>query len=209
MRLGDIEWGGQPAYLVAIRDVTSHFLAESELKKVRDELYGKVEGRTAELIETNRTLLSEVGEKKQVLIAMNETSASLKEYRDLLSLVCRETVRTNKTGVDNLGKLIEAFGFNKEMTRLLSAPLESFNESSKLAGEAINYLRSQEPVVKPVDIMDAIAQVKAQYPENDKRIAILVQPSPPCLVEANEMIEDALSGICGERHGSVEYRTGS
>ncbi|HEY3421799.1 MAG TPA: PAS domain S-box protein [Methanocellaceae archaeon] len=195
MHLGDIEWGGQPAYLVTIRDVTSHFIAESELKKVRDELYGKVEGRTAELIETSRTLLSEVGEKKQVLIAMNEASAGLKAYRDLLSLVCREIVHTNKIGVDNLGKLIEAFGFNKEMTRLLGTPLESFNESSKLAGEAIKYLRSQDPIVKPVDITDAIAQVKAQYPANDKRIAILVSASTPCLVEANELIEDALSGI--------------
>ncbi len=193
--LGEIQWGGQPAYLVAIRDVTSQFLSESELKKVRDELYGKVEGRTAELIETNRTLLSEVGEKQQVLIAMNEASASLKEYRDLLSMVCRETVRANKSGVDNLGKLIEAFGFNKEMTRLLSAPLESFKESSKFAGEAIDYLRSQDPVVKPVDITNAIAQVKAQYPENDKRIAIISRPSLPCLVEANDLIEDALSGI--------------
>lgn len=195
MCLGDIEWGGQPAYMVTIRDVTSHFQAQSELKKVRDELYGKVEGRTAELIETNRTLLSEVGEKKQVLIAMNEANSSLKEYRDLLSLVCRESIRTNKAGVDNLGKLIDAFGFNKEMTRLLSAPLESFNESSKLAGEAIKFLRSQDPSVKPVDITDAIAQVKAQYPANDKRIAILVKPSPPCPVNANDLIEDALSGM--------------
>ncbi len=195
MCLGDIEWGGQPAYLVAIRDVTSHFMVQSELKKVRDELYGKVEGRTAELIETNRTLLSEVGEKKQVLIAMNEANASLKEYRDLLSLICCETIHTNKTGVDNLGKLIEAFGFNKEMTRLLSAPLESFNESSKLAGETIKYLRSQDPSVKPVDIIDAIAQVKAQYPANDKHIAILVNTSTPCPVLANELIEDAISDI--------------
>ncbi len=195
MRLGDIEWGGHPAYLVTIRDVTSHFLIESELKKVRDDLYGKVEGRTAELIETHRALLSEVGEKKQVLIAMSETSTSLKEYRDLLSLVCREIVRTNKIGVDSLGKMMEAFSFNKEMTRLLGTPLGSFNESSKLAGEAIKYLRSQEPIVKPTDIIDAIAQVKAQYPENDKRLAIFVQPSPPCMAEANDLIEDALSGI--------------
>lgn len=207
MRLGDIEWGGQPAYLVTIRDVTSHFLSESELKKVRDDLYGKVEGRTAELIEANRTLLSEVGEKKQVLIAMNETSASMKSYRDLLSLVCREIVHTNKNGVDNLGKLIEAFGFNKEMTRLLSAPLESFNESSRLAGEAIKYLRSQEPVIRPVDMADAIVQVKARYPASDRRIAILAQPSSPCQVEANEMIEDALAGIVEDsRERSVPNR---
>ncbi len=195
MCLGDIEWGGQPAYLVTIRDVTSHFQVQTELKKVRDELYGKVEGRTAELIETNRTLLSEVGEKKQVLIAMNEANASLKEYKDLLSLICRETIHTNKIGVDNLGKLIEAFGFNKEMTRLLSAPLESFNESSKLAGETIKYLRSQDPSVKPVDITDAITQVKAQYPANDKLVSIFVNPSPPCPVVANELIEDVLSCI--------------
>ena len=195
MCLGDIEWGGRPAYLVTIRDVTSHFLAESELKKVRDELYGKVEGRTAELIETHRTLLSEVGEKKQALIAMNEANSSLKEYRDMLLLVCGEIIHTNKAGVDNLGKLVEAFGFNKEMTRLLSTPIESFNESSKLAGEAIKYLRSQDPSVKPVDITDVISQFKAQYPDNDQRIAILVNPSPPCQVIANELIEDALSGI--------------
>lgn len=195
MCLGDIEWGGQPAYLVTVRDVTSHFLVESEFRKVRDDLYGKVEGRTAELIETNRALLSEVGQKKQALMAMNEAHVSLMEYRDMLSLVCREIIHANKTGVDNLSKLIEAFGFNKEMTRLLSTPLESFNESSKLAGESIKYLRSQDPVLKPVDMADAIDQVKAQYPANDKHIAILVKPSPPCRVEANELIEDVLSGI--------------
>jgi PAS domain S-box-containing protein len=195
MRMGAIEWGGQPAYLVNVKDVTSHDKAETELRKVRDELYGKVEGRTAELMETHRTLLSEVIEKKQALTAMNEANDRLKEYRDLLVPVCVGIVHANNTGMEHLEKLIEAFGINKEMKRLLSAPLESFRESSKLAVDAIKLMRSPDISVKAVEIGEIIQRVKAQYPRSDNRVAMIVNPLPACQVMANELAEDAFNGI--------------
>lgn len=195
MRMGAIEWSGQPAYLVTFKDITNHDKVETELRKVRDELYGKVEGRTAELMETHRSLLSEVAEKNRALTAMNEANDRLKENQDLLVRICSGIVRANNTGVDQLEKLIEAFSTNKEMMRLLSAPLESFNESSKLAVDTIKLIRSPDMGVKAVEIREIIQQVRAQYPQSDKRIAIIVNLLPACPVMANELVEDAFNGI--------------
>jgi PAS domain S-box-containing protein len=194
MRTGAIEWAGQPAYLVTFKDITSHDRVETELKKVRSELYGK----------------ADPDGKTQALMAVNDIDSRLKECRDLMVLACSGILHTNNTGASQLVKLIEAFGINKEMTRLLSAPLESFGESSKLAVEAMKFARSQEISIKAVAIEEVIRQVKAQYPPGDQRVTMIIKPLPACEILANELTWEAFNGIVEngmERSGEGRHLT--
>jgi len=61
------------------RDVTKRKLAEQVLEKINAELESRVEARTAELVEANRQLKVEVGERKQAEQALKKREKELKK----------------------------------------------------------------------------------------------------------------------------------
>ncbi|MGA9140847.1 MAG: PAS domain S-box protein [Methanocella sp.] len=83
MRMVEVEWKGQPSYLVSIRDVTWHVQQEEELSQAKDRLEVEVQSRRDELLRVNESLRAEVNERKRTETALRESE---RKYRQIVEL---------------------------------------------------------------------------------------------------------------------------
>ncbi|MGF1479312.1 MAG: response regulator [Cyanophyceae cyanobacterium] len=65
MRLAEITWEGESAYLASLRDITWRKQAETTLKRLNDNLETQVSERTVALKQTNKQLLTEITERQR------------------------------------------------------------------------------------------------------------------------------------------------
>jgi DNA-binding CsgD family transcriptional regulator len=73
------------AGIEVVRDITKRKQAEKDLQKAHDELELRVKDRTAELLETNKTLLAEIDERKKIEEEILEAEKMLKMHARELS----------------------------------------------------------------------------------------------------------------------------
>ena len=66
MRMVEVEWEGEPSYLISFRDVTGHVHYEEQLSKARDELEIRVQERTVDLTKANESLQKEIEDRKTI-----------------------------------------------------------------------------------------------------------------------------------------------
>ena len=94
-------------------DITDRRHAEKELRKAHDELERRVEERTAQLVEANKKLVAEIGERKQV---EEELRRSEERYRAIVDtqteLICRFQPDGTLTFVNDT--ICRSIGKNKE-----------------------------------------------------------------------------------------------
>ena len=94
-------------------DITDRRRAEEELQKAHDELERRVEERTAQLVEANKKLMGEIGERRQV---EEELRRSEERYRAIVDtqteLICRFQPDGTLTFVNDT--ICRSVGKNKE-----------------------------------------------------------------------------------------------
>ena len=65
MRMVEVEWKGQPSFLISMRDVTWHVRQEEELSQAKDRLEVEVQSSRDELLHVNDSLRAEVVERRR------------------------------------------------------------------------------------------------------------------------------------------------
>jgi PAS domain S-box-containing protein len=83
MRMVEVEWKGQPSYLVSIRDITWHVQLEEELSQAKDRLEVEVQSSRDELLHVNESLRAEVTERRRTEQALRESE---RKYRQIVEL---------------------------------------------------------------------------------------------------------------------------
>lgn len=78
VRFVEIVWGGKPALMVLMIDITELKEAEEALKKARVKLEQRVKERTADLEKANELLGQEIEERTKVEFALRESEKELK-----------------------------------------------------------------------------------------------------------------------------------
>ncbi len=89
MRMVEVDWEGQPSYLISFRDVSGHVRYEEDLSKARDELEERVQERTSELSAANEELQNEINERTAIeeklrveIEQRTNTEKALEEVKD-------------------------------------------------------------------------------------------------------------------------------
>jgi PAS domain S-box-containing protein len=114
-----IEWQGQPALLSIFHDITERKQAEERIAQHKELLEQEVARRTAELMETNRELNREIGERQRSEQALKESQGNLQRLfdslQDLLFVLTPQgqLVHANRQSLDRLGyRLAELRGMH-------------------------------------------------------------------------------------------------
>ena len=82
MRVVEIEWEGEDAFLASLRDVTHRKETEEALLRVQEELEDQVQNRTAELEKANEELQDEIIKRKQAEVELKEQHQNLEALVD-------------------------------------------------------------------------------------------------------------------------------
>ncbi len=156
MRMVEVEWQGEPSYLISFRDVTEHVHYEEQLRKARDELEIRVQERTADLTKANEQLQKEIEDRKtieeelrveveerrtveeelrneieqsaKIDEALKETKNEVELYLDLMG---HDINNLNQIGIAYLDLAIESSEM-EEVKSLISKPLEVMKDTSQI-----------------------------------------------------------------------------
>jgi PAS domain S-box-containing protein len=83
------DWGGQPADIVVIRDITERIKAEKALHTAHDELERRVKERTLELNDALKTLQRSEKELSQRKLSLEKVNKELMETNQAVSVLAR------------------------------------------------------------------------------------------------------------------------
>ena len=98
-----------------VQDITKRKIAEESLRKARNELEQRVEGRTAELNRLNKQLEQEIEERKQVGNALRESEKQLQSLSSqLLTFQEQERKRVALELHDSVGQILAALKYRVE-----------------------------------------------------------------------------------------------
>ncbi len=168
MRMVEVEWGGQPSYLISFRDVTGHVNYEEQLSKARDELEIRVQERTVDLMKANECLQKEIEDRKtieeelrveveerrtveeelrneieqsaKIDQALKESKGEVELYLDLMG---HDINNLNQIGIGYLELALDSSDLG-EVKSLISKPLEVMKDTSQI----IQNVRKLQQVTK-------------------------------------------------------------
>jgi signal transduction histidine kinase/CheY-like chemotaxis protein len=224
MRMVEVEWEGEPSYMISFRDVTGHVQYEEELSDMRDDLENQVTLRTSELQDVNYKLKMEVETRKSteeelrieieerkvaeenlrleiqrrasIEKSLEEAKAQSELYLDLMG---HDINNLNQIGIGYLELAMESSDLN-EVRSLIEKPLEVMRSASRI----IDNVRKLKQIgaghaavtMKTVNLCDVLAEVKERYSHvNNRDITIDLQCTSPCLLKADELLTDVFSNL--------------
>jgi signal transduction histidine kinase/DNA-binding NarL/FixJ family response regulator len=225
MRMVEVEWGGEPSYLISFRDVTGHVRYEEELNDMRDDLEKQVTLRTSELrdvndklkmeVETRRSteeelrieieerkvaeenLRQEIQRRSAIEKALEEAKVQSEVYLDLMG---HDINNLNQIGIGYLELAMESSDLN-EVKSMIEKPLEVMRSASRII-DNVRKLKQIGPgghatvAMKTVNLCDVLAELKERYTHvNNRDITIDLQCTSPCLLKADELLTDVFSNL--------------
>ena len=193
MRMVEVEWGGEPSYLISFRDVTGHVQNEEQLSKARDELEIRVQERTADLMKANESLQKEIEDRKtieeelrveveerrtveeelrneieqsaKIDQALKESKSEVELYLDLMG---HDINNLNQIGIGYLELALESSDMD-EVKSLITKPLEVMKDTSQI----IQNVRKLQQVTKDelkrdtnveiVNLCRILPEIKVRY----------------------------------------------
>ncbi len=208
MRMVEVEWGGQPSYLISFRDVTGHVNYEEQLSKARDELEVRVQERTVDLIKANESLQKEIEDRKtieeelrveveerrtveeelrneieqsaKIDQALKESKGEVELYLDLMG---HDINNLNQIGIGYLELALESSNI-EEVKSLISKPLEVMKDTSQI----IQNVRKLQQVTKDelkrdtnveiVNLCRVLPEIKERYTHIKDRSVTINLESP-------------------------------
>lgn len=179
MRMVEVEWNGEPSYLISFRDVTGHIQNEEQLSKARDELEIRVQERTVDLMKANESLQKEIEDRKtieeelrveveerrtveeelrneieqsaKIDQALKESKSEVELYLDLMG---HDINNLNQIGIGYLELATESSDID-EVKSLISKPLEVMKDTSQI----IQNVRKLQQVTKDELKRDANVEI--------------------------------------------------
>jgi signal transduction histidine kinase len=156
----------------------------------------------------NQSLLKENKERKAAEIKLRDAKAQAELYIDLM---CHDINNMNQVSLGYLELAIDKITtegmLGSENLIFLKKPFESLKNIAKLI-ENVRKLQKEQTgqlTLKPVDVGEALADVKSQYSNvPDRDITINYHLKKKCFVLANELLFDLYSNIVGNaiKHSS-------
>jgi PAS domain S-box-containing protein len=125
MRMVEMQWRGQPSYLVSIRDITWHVQYEEELSQAKNRLEAEAVDRSRDLLEAYNSLRSEVAERKRADLAVRESE---RKYRQIVELANEGICVLDKKAVIGFvnPRMAEMLGYLPE--EMIGKPIFDFME---------------------------------------------------------------------------------
>jgi signal transduction histidine kinase len=193
MRMVEVEWVGEPSYLISFRDVTWHVRYEEQLSKARDELEARVKERTADLMKANELLQKEIEDRKtieeelrveveerrtveeelrneieqsaKIDQALQESKGQVELYLDLMG---HDINNLNQIGMGYLELALESSDVD-EIKSLIAKPLEVMRDTSQII-QNVRKLQQvskdeskKEADVEVVNLCRILPEIKERY----------------------------------------------
>lgn len=156
MRMVEVEWGGQPSYLISFRDVTGHINYEEQLSKARDELEIRVQERTVDLTKANESLQKEIEDRKTI---EEELRVEVEERRTVEEELRNEIEQSAK--IDQA--LQESKGQAELYLDLMGHDINNLNQIGmgylELAQESSDVDEIKSLIEKPLEVMKDTSQI--------------------------------------------------
>ncbi|WP_424356924.1 PAS domain S-box protein [Methanocella sp. MCL-LM] len=148
MRVVEVQWKGQPSFLVSIRDVTWHFQYEEELSTAKERLEAEAKNRSKDLLKAYESLRAEVSERKKAEYALRESE---RKYRQIVELAQEGIWTVNKTGVIKFvnPRCAEMLGYTPE--EMLGRLMYDFVESDYIPVQRTMMERRKQGIKESYD----------------------------------------------------------
>ena len=159
IHVAQFEWGGEPALLATIRDVTARMRAEEATRVLNLRLRDHVRLRTAELVSANADLQNEIAERRRVEEMLRQRTAQL-EYAnkelEAFSYSVSHDLRTPLRTIDGYSRILleDYLDSLPEEARILQGLVRSSTQQmSQLVDDLLEFARlCRLPIKKqPVD----------------------------------------------------------
>lgn len=142
-----LDLGGEKCFTIICSDVTQEVRAAEELRKAHDELELRVRERTADLVQSNQLLQSEIGERKEAEQQVQDLSRRMmrvqEEERRNLARELHDGATQNLVALTlNMAPILEAI----DVTPATRAMIE---ECMRLIDESTNELRTISYLLHP------------------------------------------------------------
>ena len=211
MRMVDVEWKGEPSYLVSLRDVTWRVKYEEELSRSRDELDALVQTRTMELLEDDRNLNEEVEERRAAVEELHreierreQIEHSLEEARNqaelYLDLMAHDIRNLNQIGIGYLELMAGSSDLDEDQRAAEKTTgghdqhVTAHQQHQKLKDITTYEITNKSQ--KPVNLGDLLLDMKRQYSEaNNRDIMINIDMPRICFVTANDLLEEVFTNL--------------
>jgi signal transduction histidine kinase len=156
MRMVEVEWKGEPSYMISFRDVTGHVHYEEQLSKARDELEIRVRERTKDLMNANESLQKEIEDRKTI---EEELRVEVEERRTV-----EEELRNE---IEQSAKIDQALQESKSQVELyldlMGHDINNLNQIGigylELAMESSDLDEVKSLIVKPLEVMKDTSQI--------------------------------------------------
>lgn len=170
MRMVEVEWGGNPSYLISFRDITGHVRHEDELRKSRDELELRVQERTVELLKANEKLKEEIEAKnaveEELRVEIEERSTTEEElrieneHREKVEKALEEAKGQAELYLDLMGHDINNLNQIGIGYLELAMQTESLEEAKSLLEKPLEVMRSASEIISNVRKIKQITENK-------------------------------------------------
>ncbi len=208
MSVVNIVWDRQPSYLITLHDITSRHRMEQKLRHAYDEMEQRVQERTAELVEINRTLQTEIAERRQIEQALRKSEATYRAMFEKNRAVKILIDPQNGMIVDANPAAVAFYGYDIEtlrsmrVTDLNTLPAEQVNKALKQAamGAMMQFFfqhRLASGEVREVEAYPAMLEVQGRT-----LIYAIIHD-----VTERKQAEDALRQAYDEMERRVAHRT--
>jgi CheY-like chemotaxis protein len=178
-----VQWGA----VSVVRDVTTRRQAEDALRKVRDELEGRVIARTSELAASNDALVLKIAERRRAQVEAEQANRAKSEFLSRMS----HELRTPLNAILGFGEVLKTERGEVERAENIDQILSAGHHLLALVDEVLDIAQAEEGVLAlPGGSVAFGAAETAVDPRQRSRAAgqtaAAVRPSTVLYIEDNQ-----------------------